>query len=92
MSGHRAEGDVVGTSFPLGRRVDVTDFVAGAATPTVHPCVDQLDGLPEPAVTQLEIVVAHFRLAGRGVGIGLECLVFVIPKQAAQDDRLVGEA
>jgi hypothetical protein len=54
--------------------------------------VDQLDGPAEPAVAQLEVVVADLVGFPLGVVIGLEGLVLVVAEQPPQDDRLVGEA
>ena len=54
--------------------------------------IDQLDRARKPAVAQLEIVLGLDRLVGLGVVVGLERHVFVVVEQAAEDDRLVGEA
>ena len=59
VSRHRAERDVVGSALALRRRVDVTDIVARARIETIRPAIDELDRPREPAVSQLEIVVAR---------------------------------
>ena len=69
-----------------------SDVVAGAGAEPVRPVVDQADRPGEPAVAQLEIVVADDGMAGLGIVVGLELLVLVVAEQAAEDDRLVGEA
>ena len=95
VSGHRAEGDVVGPPLALGGRVDVLDLLDGLPGPLVQAGgtrVDQVDGAAEPAIAELEVVALDDVHAALGVAVGLEVLVLVVAEEAAEDDRLIGEA
>ncbi len=76
---HGAEGDVLGASFALGRRVDVLDIqagprgiLAGSGGDPAGALVDQHDGPAEPAVPELEVVVPFQIGLALGIVVDLE--------------------